>query len=389
MVLSHISDVSEKFNAYEEVTHLAGNLASARLPSSVTSSLEPLNPAKNSFRSQQTPNPLATLISGKNRSWQGLGEAIKKSVPKATQPSEPPVSVNSWTSRSCPNPSSVVFEAPVESRELKNQPLAPDSGELNARLEVRQFEEQLEQLLALLQSNNEAMKKNLKIAQGLKEELDSCQRSYNQLKESSEITIKLLKAENDQLKEKVSQLSITDKPLTDKKSSWDAEHRSSIEELERLISEKDEQLTILSGKLESTKIELEKEREDSRAVEEMKNNCQKCERKHEDEEQFKHGLMNEIEDLKEMVNKLREEKSDLEGKLDENSGHSNGHSLSAKIAKKGHLTDADSEPDQKPRSKHGKHLKKLEKRMKSALPVLNSGILFSGFRQYSTSNSEV
>lgn len=468
MVFSNSSDCSEKFNAYEEV--LDGSSLPPPPPMLMSTGpgypFDILASHENSHLPPHSahppppppppPPPLPPLLIAEKRknSSTNRGDS-KNSIHDLTQKvhrslsvkvdSYPSLSSNVYVSSGQDPPSLPILStsngtAPMELSSLKvlkdlsmcNQHFRGQvSGTFNSSLvktdpimrdnlgkPFDQLQKDNIQLLAILQTNNEVMKKNLKIAQGLKEELILSQKSFQDLKESSDGIINRLKVENEELKGKLNEMkpgsnSSTQVTITGSEKDGETDCDGSMEkdtkiyQLSMALLDKEAKINQLTGEVSELSSRCEKLEEDNRMLEELRSKCQK----YEYEERFQSGLMAEMKDLKEILNQLQQEKITLQEKLDRDQHHNNHRSDSKASKKKSKKEEKknpkiESQNNKKESETNGKNhedeptdeiknqgfsryrpFNKLEKRMKSALPALNSGILFHGFRTYSSSSS--
>ena len=255
-----------------------------------------------------------------------------------------------------------------------------DSNLIQIQKQMIQLREDNCKLVTVLQANNQAMKKNLKIAQGLKNELDLAQKSYVDLKISSEELINQLKAENTQLRDQIKNFESFSPDISIKYGKLNLNQELNLQDTCAKIIEKDQQISALTKELNELKTKVNQTTENDEVTSALKDQCETYFKKYKLEENSKSKLAKENQSLKDLIEKLRKEKFNLEEQLEKSepvidvksSNNQDSNEDALKSERSGH------------RHRRRHHLKKLEMRMKEALPVINPGIIFQGFKQYRT-----
>jgi myosin type-2 heavy chain 1 len=258
----------------------------------------------------------------------------------------------------------------LENMDLKSVSSLTDSSLIQIQKQMMQLREDNCKLISVLQANNQVMKKNLKIAQGLKDELDLAKKSYEQLKESSEETISKLKAENVQLKEKVNQLEAEESIKYGKLS---LNQELDLQNQCAKVIEKEQKIEALTKELENLKVECDNNSDNELAAA-LKDQCETYFKKYKIEENLKTKLMKENQALKELIKQLREEKFCLEEQLDK------GEPLIDLKPSNNQETNEENTKSRRGGSRH-RHAHKLKMLQ---IPVLNPGIILQGFKQHRT-----
>lgn len=307
-----------------------------------------------------------------------------------------------------PNPDAEDIQEMVENIQSARQSLehmTDSSTQSGASLDVRTSEmekhlvclqEDNARLIGVLQENNSAMKRNLKTVHVLRSELSSLREAYNDLRESSSDQMKELREENIQLKQRITSMEEDNRQKDLNKSihyfPLDMNHETTVQEMSSKLVEKDMAIQRLNGELDTLRRQLDQTSEGMARMS-LNENQQRSYGGHSSAmpstasnmgSQSTAGpsflsrsetggascdLLREIQELKAMVNTLREEKGSLERLLTANNGD-NGQSTV------GYSEEYEESGHHGRRRRHHRHHKhaKFEKKMRFPTELLLQGI---------------
>lgn len=328
-------------------------------------------------------------------------------------------------------------------------------GLVDLEQQLIQLKEDNIRLLSVLEATNDAMKKNLKYAQELKEELKSSQDEYDALKSSANNAITQLRTENERLKQRIVELENEVQENTGPVAyhQFDVPKEMNMQEMSSQIAARDIKISKLTGEVNSLTAQLERTRFDlSRSTSELSMNSSNQfshQSQYQQQQMVTHSgnqpimsstamstgnnqyqigssngassnpnynsndnvqqnMMMEMNNLRSMIEQLRQEKLSLEtllsGKRSSRSrrhaskhGMGTSYTANANADNPNQFTNPNAmESDPAEPEHHGKHrrhhrnhgsrsARRLEKKLaKTAIPVINSAIMFKGFTTYST-----
>lgn len=293
----------------------------------------------------------------------------------------------------------------IESARKSLDPMADSATQSGASLDARTSEmekhlvclqEDNARLIGVLQDNNSAMKRNLKTVHVLRSELSSLREAYNDLRESTTDQMKELREENIQLKQRITTMEEDDRQKSLDKSihyfPLDMNHETTVQEMSSKLVEKDMAIQRLNGEVDLLRRQLDQTSEGMARMS-LNDNRQRSYGDHSSTmpstasnigSQSTAGpsflsrsemggasgdLMREIQELKAMVNTLREEKGSLERLLTANN-IDNGQSTV------GYSEEYEESGHHGRRRRHHRHHRhaKFEKKMRFPTDLLLQGI---------------
>ncbi|XP_074599127.1 uncharacterized protein LOC141853626 [Brevipalpus obovatus] len=307
-----------------------------------------------------------------------------------------------------PHPDAEDIQEMVENIESARQSLQmiDSSTQSGASLDVRTSEmekhlvclqEDNTRLIGVLQENNNAMKRNLKTVHVLRSELSSLREAYSDLRESSADQMKELRDENNQLKQRISSMEEAERQKNLNESihyfPLDMNHETTVQEMSSKLVEKDMAIQRLNSQMDTLRRRLDQTSEGMARMSLNDDNNQRSYGDHSSvmpstvsnmESKSTAGpsflsqsemgaggdLLREIQELKAMVNTLREEKGSLERLLTANSNGDNGQSTV------GYSEEYEESGGHGRRRRHHRHHRhaKFEKKMRFPTELLLQGI---------------
>lgn len=204
-----------------------------------------------------------------------------------------------------------------------------DHRSMEMEKHLSRLQEDNARLVSILEENNEAMKRNLHSVQQLRSELSSTRESYNELRESSRQQISHLQQENESLRSRISSMEeeARQKSLNEPIQYYplDMNHEMKVQEMSSQLVEKDVKIQRLNDEVNSLRRQLDQTAEginrmnlhDERRMSDvpptpMMSNFSQASQFGTLNNNSNPDLVKEIQELKGMINMLREEKLSLE-----------------------------------------------------------------------------